>query len=226
VLFFLIPPLLLILILIVLESLLPAGTIGIIDGWLITAIFLGDIAVAASLTPWTSEQSSGHESRLFTTILESIYMLDELRKVQMLQFSASVAGRRKILRARETYRKKLRAQARDSLILCSKLTGIKPSDGDYFKCTRMGAWLLYASKNTQQIEVIDGCIKACGTMLEHLLQGRPWDIADIAPTPDDVDALPPTALERAKNLLATALSPVYLPAGVAVLTAVLALVAR
>lgn len=138
------------------------------------------------------------ELQLFTSLISTIDTLASLRKCHILAFTPSSYGKAQVVKERRDLRKVLRSQAKLTVNQSAKLTGLSPEDDDYFKCARIGLWLLHASKNIQDLDAIDNALRACGSYLQHLLYNRPWDVADIAAPPGDVDDLP------ARNVLRVA----------------------
>ncbi|WP_410614034.1 hypothetical protein [Amycolatopsis sp. lyj-109] len=191
--------------------------------WLFLAIIAALICFMFTVNSALTEQGTGDEARVFDATIAAMATLHDLRKVCLLHFSASLSGKRKIIQMHKNGRKNLRTQARVFLIYCPKLTVLDSSDEEYFKCIRIAAWILHSAKNFRNVESLNKSFKACGEMIEHLLQGRPWEIADITPAPEDIDILPPTFTDRAKNYLLNILRPVNLSVGVGIAATVVAI---
>ncbi|WP_143268710.1 hypothetical protein [Amycolatopsis vastitatis] len=165
----------------------------------LSALFVAYFYLVSSATYWAIlRKYRNPELQLFASLLATIDNLASLRKCQVLSFSPSSYGKAQVVKERRELRKALRSQAKLTANQSAKLTGLSPEDDDYFKCARIGLWILHASKNFQDLDAIDNALRACGTYLQHLLYNKPWELADIAAPPGDVDDLP------SKNVLRVA----------------------
>ncbi|KDU88849.1 hypothetical protein DV36_28310 [Amycolatopsis mediterranei] len=184
-------------------------------------IFLGYVVHWAVLRKYRNP-----DLRLFDNLLAAVETLVFLRRYQILSFKPSVQGKGQIVKERRELRQALRWEAKVTVSQAAKLTGTTPEDEEYFKCARIGLWLVHASKNVNDIDAIDAALRECGTYLHHLLYNKPWTLAEISAPPGRVEDLPFRDVLRAARQVRLAIEAGFVTALLGAAAAVFAFVAR